>query len=446
MRGLRKTAALLLLLSITSLNYAQDKVLLKNEMKPGDGWHLALDMKLTGKIKLRDGDKVVGLDLKAGAKHEFEERVLTVSEGKPTSVGRFYNTAKADITLQDKSLTKTLRSDRRFIAAHTSVDSPTITYSPVGPLTDEELEITAEHLDVLALHGLLPNKEVAIGEKWDVSIPVAQSLAGVDAVISSKLECKLEKIERNHAVVTLTGELEGILKGATLKASLAAGLVYSLETKKFTGCTWRYRENKDQGPLNPACEIETEVTATWKHGLALTEVTDGKAATIAAQPPAALLMLEFRDANNRFAFHYDRQWGVVSKNEKQVVMRLLDRGELIAQMNLNPYQQMKPGEHMSLDEIEKLIQQAPGYQLEKVIEKANVDAAPGFWIGKVSTTGTASDLPMQQVVYAVAGPRGDQVLLSFTVETEQAAKLAGRDLSLVKTVSLPTLQTTGGTK
>jgi len=53
---------------------------------------------------------------------------------------------------------------------------------------------------------------------------------------------------------------------------------------------------------------------------------------------------------------------------------------------------------------------------------------------------------MQQIVYAIAGPRGDQVLLSFTVETEQAAKLAGKDLSLVRTVSLPTVQTTGGNK
>jgi len=128
------------------------------------------------------------------------------------------------------------------------------------------------------------------------------------------------------------------------------------------------------------------------------------------------------------------------------VLRLLDRGELIAQMNLTPYQQVKPGEHATLDEVEKLVSQAPGYKLDKVLEKTTVEASPGFWIGKVSTTGEASELPMQQIVYAIAGPRGDQVLLSFTVETEQAAKLAGKDLSLVRTVSLPTVQTTGGNK
>lgn len=438
--------ALALVVCTTILTHAQDKVLLKNDNKAGDGWHVALDMKLNGKIKLRDAEKLVALDLKATAHHDFEERVLTISDGKPTSVGRFYNTAKADITLQDKAIAKSLRSDRRFQAAQLSGDSPTITWSPVGPLTDEELEITGEHLDVLAIHGLLPNKEVAVGEQWDVPLNVAQALAGVDAVITTKLHCKLEKVERNHAVLTLTGDLEGISKGSSLKATMAAGLVYSLESKRFTGCTWRYRENKEQGPLNPACEVETEITATWKHGLALTEVTDGKAATIPATPPPALLMLEFRDAANRFAFNYDRQWGVVTKTEKQTVLRLLDRGELIAQLNLTPYQQMKPGEHVSLDDVEKLVNEAPGFKLEKVIEKTAVDASPGFWIGKVSTIGEASEIPMQQVVYAVAGPRGDQVLLSFTVETSQAEKLAGRDLSLVKTVSLPTLQTTGGNK
>ncbi len=446
MRSLRKIAALLLLLCLGPISVAQDKALLKNEHKVGDGWHVALDMKLTGKIKLRDAEKVVALDLKATAQHDFEERVLTVTEGKPTSVGRFYNTAKADITLQDKTINKTLRTDRRFQTALVSNDTPTVTYSPVGPLTDEELELTGEHLDVLAIHGLLPNKEVSVGDKWEVPFNVAQALAGVDAVIKSKLECKFEKIERNHAIITLTGDIEGISKGSTLKATMAAGLVYSLEGKHFTGCTWRYRENKEQGPLNPAAEIESEISATWKHGLALTEVTDGKASTIPATPPPALLMLEFRDAASRFAFNYERNWGVVSKTEKQAVLRLLDRGELIAQMNLTPYQQVKPGEHASLDEVEKLVSQAPGYKLDKVLEKTTVEASPGFWIGKVSTTGEASDLPMQQIVYAIAGPRGDQVLLSFTVETEQAAKLAGKDLSLVRTVSLPTVQTTGGNK
>lgn len=428
-----------------SISTAQDKATLKNEHKVGDGWHVSLDMKLTGKIKLRDGEKVVALDLQAGAKHDFEERVLAISEGKPTSVGRFYNTAKADITLQGKAISKTLRSDRRFQSAILS-EGPTVTYSPVGPLTDEELEITGEHLDVLAMHGILPNKEVTVGDKWDVPLNVVQALAGVDAIIKAKIECKFEKIERGYAVLTLSGDLEAINKGATLKATMAAGLVYSVEAKHYTGCTWRYRENKEQGPLSPACEIESEISVTWKHDLALVEVTDGKAATIAATPPPALLMLEFRDAANRYSFNYDRAWGVVTKTEKQTVLRLLERGELIAQMNLTPMPAAKPGEHLSLDEIEKLVYEAPGYKVDKVVEKAAVDAAPGFWIGKVSTNGQASDLPMQQIAYAVAGPRGDQVLLSFTVETEQAVKLAGRDLSIVKTVSLPTMQTTGGSK
>jgi hypothetical protein len=434
-----------LVLILASSISAQDKVLLQNSHKSGDGWHLALDMKLTGKIKLRDGEKVTSLDLKAGARHEFEERVLAVSTGKPISVGRYYTTAKADITLQEKPIAKSLRSDRRFQAAQLG-DSGTVTYSPVGPLTDEELELTGEHFDVLAIHGVLPNKEVTVGETWEVPMTVAQALAGVDAVISAKLQCKFDKVERGYAVLTVSGEMEGINKGATLKASMAAGLVYSLEGKHFTGCTWRYRENKDQGPVSPAVEVETEISATWKHGLALTEVTDGKAATIPATPPPALLMLEFRDASGRFSFNYDRAWNVVTKTDKQTVLRLLDRGELIAQMNLTPMETAKPGEHLSLDAVEKLVHEAPGYTLDKVIEKTTVEASPGTWVGKVSTTGTASDLAMQQIAYLVAGARGDQVLLSFTVETEQATKLAGRDLSLVKTVTLPTLQTTGGSR
>lgn len=423
---------------------AQEKVLLKSEHRPGDGWNVSLDMKLTGKIKIKDGEKTINLDLKAAAKHDFEERVLAVRDGQPTSVGRFYRQAQAEVSLQGKGISKSLRPERRFQAAVFSNTGDTTTYSPDGPLTDEELELTGEHLDVLALHGLLPNKEVAIGETWPVPLPVAQALAGLDGVINSKLECKFERVEGNHAVLSLTGKIEGIVKGATLKADVAAGLVYSLQDKRFTGCTWRHTETKDQGPMNPACELVTDINATWKYGQALAEVTEGKASTIPAQPPAGLLFLEFRDAANRFSFLYDRAWGVVNKNEKQTVLRLLDRGELIAQVNITPYNAAKPGEHLSLDDLNKLLAEAPGFKIDKVLEKTAVDAAPGYWVGKVSAVGEASELPMQQIVYAVAGPRGDQVLLAFTVETEQAAKLAGKDLALVKTVGLPTVQTTGG--
>src|SRR4029077_11932687 len=133
----------------------------------------------------------------------------------------------------------------------------------------------------------------------------------------SKLQCKLEKIERNHAFLALTGEIQGIVKGATLKSDLAVGLVYSLAAKHFTGCSWRHKEVKEQGPVNPASEVETEIRANWRHGVALTEMTEGKAATIPAQPSSALLLLEFRDAVNRFSFLYERKWGIINKSEKQ---------------------------------------------------------------------------------------------------------------------------------
>jgi hypothetical protein len=433
MKAWMPVTTLVLAALVASSVSGQDKVLLKNEHKPGDGWNVKLDMSLTGKIKIKDGEKTVTLDLKAEAKHHFEERVLTVRDGLPTGMGRFYKDARADITLQGKTIAKTLRPARRFQA-----------YSPDGPLTDEELELTGEHFDVLALHGVLPNKEVAIGEKWELPLPVAQALAGVDGIISAKLECAFNKIERGHALLQLSGNVEGITKGAVLKAEIAAWLVYSLQDKRFTGCTWRHSETKDHGPLNPAVEYITDIHAAWQHGATRAELTDGKVATIPTAPPAPLLLLEFRDAANRFSFHYERGWGIVNKSEKQTVLRLLERGELIAQLNITPYHGAKPGDHVSLDELNKMVTEAPGFKVDKVLEKTSVDAAPGFWIGKVSATGEASELPMHQIVYAVAGPRGDQLLLAFTVETEHAAKLAGRDLSLVKTVGLPTLQTTGG--
>ena len=64
----------------------------------------------------------------------------------------------------DKS-ENTLRPSRKLVVAqrHKGVHQ---VYSPSGAMTRGELEVVSEHLDVLAVHELLPGKEVKAGDTW----------------------------------------------------------------------------------------------------------------------------------------------------------------------------------------------------------------------------------------------------------------------------------------
>ena len=91
--------------------------LLAEPVQVGDCFHVTLDMKLTGEIRVRKGNELVKLKLSAEGSHEFPERVLAVADGLAQKVARLYETAKAVITVDGRASVRTLRPERRLVVA-----------------------------------------------------------------------------------------------------------------------------------------------------------------------------------------------------------------------------------------------------------------------------------------------------------------------------------------
>src|SRR5437868_5375760 len=73
---------------------------LAEAVQPGDCLRVRLEMKLEGEMRVRRLDKGEALALTALAVHEYPERVLSVGkDGVPDKAARFYETAKAVITV-----------------------------------------------------------------------------------------------------------------------------------------------------------------------------------------------------------------------------------------------------------------------------------------------------------------------------------------------------------
>ena len=72
-------------------------------------------------------------------------------------------------------------------------------YSPAGPLTRPEIDLTSEHFDSLSVVGLLPGKAVAIGDTWKIANTVAQALGGFEGVTEHTLTGKLDEIKEDIA-------------------------------------------------------------------------------------------------------------------------------------------------------------------------------------------------------------------------------------------------------
>jgi hypothetical protein len=417
---------------------AQTYVLAENN-RSGDCFRVRLDMKLQGEMRITRNGRQVPLKLQAQSIHDFWERSLSVGkDGYPDKSCRSYDRARAVIDRERDHSDRTLRTERSLIVAQRSKDHLTV-YSPSGPLTREELELTAEHFDTLAISGLLSDKPVAVGATWHVSNAVAQALCSFEGLTEQNLECKLEDVKNDMARVQLSGTGKGIELGAMIKVKLEAAIQFDLKTKRIVAVEWTQHDERDQGPASPASTIETKLNITRSavdqpgslSDVAIVSVPDG------FEPSPALLQLEFHDAKGRFDYQAAREWETVVQGDEHTVLRLMDAGAFVAQATITGWTAAEKGKHLSPDEFRKAMDETPGWQMERELQASEMPTDGGRWIYRLSTQGQLDGDKVLQNFYLVAGPDGQQVVLAFTLPPKEADRVANRELSLVSSIVFP---------
>jgi hypothetical protein len=157
-------------------------------------------------------------------------------------------------------------------------------------------------------------------------------------------------------------------------------------------------------------------------------------------PPEAMTALWFRDPKGRFELTYAREWQPVARDEDHVVLRLLDRGDFVAQATLTSWQKAAPGQHLSPEDFKEAMAATPGWEQEKLVDAKEAEGAgagKGYWVYRVEAAGQMNGLSALQYFYLVAGPQGDQMVLAFTLTPTEAQKLGTRELSLVRGITFP---------
>ena len=296
-----------------------------------------LTLTLDGKITVQQQGKNVTFPHKATAKHVYLERYLEAKGAVADKAARHYLTAEGTITFNTDATTKrALRPERAFLVTHRTKDG-LVTYGLKGPLSREEMELT-EHFDTLAVAALVPGKDVAVGDRWKLANPAAVLLCDLDGLTEHDLTCKLEKVAAGRATVAITGSATGIDLGAQVKMLVTGAYEFDTAAKRVVQVTWKQSEQRQQGPVSPALSADVTITLartpipepTELNKFALVPIPTGDV-------PATLTNVAYKDGKGRFEFQHGRDWHVVSPDVgDQLVLRLLERGDFIAQATVTP--------------------------------------------------------------------------------------------------------------
>jgi hypothetical protein len=399
----------------------------------GDCHRFELSLRLQGEMRVNRDGKTVSLPISAGASHRFTERVLERSQAsRPTKVARYYDVAQAEMQVEGHSGSRTIRDERRLIVAQ-RVRDQFLAYSPAGPMTRDELEVICQHFDTLSLTGLLPSKPVAVGDSWQIGNEVIQALAQFEALISQDITAKLERVADGFADISLGGKAMGIDMGALVKVTVSASARFEILPKKLVRVEWTQKDERDQGPVSPAATLEAKTILQRATTSTPAQLQDSALESVPPgfEVPELLTQVTHADVQNRFDVTLSRDWHLVAQTEQHLVFRLVERGELICQATLTPWVAAEPGKHLSAEEFRDIVSQAPGWQLEEVLEAGDVASDEGRWIHRIAARGVVESSKVVQTFYIVADRRGRQIIATFTLKPNQVGKLGSRDLSLI---------------
>jgi hypothetical protein len=429
MMSIRNLAALAL--SLIAASTARGQTVHLTEAPLVDScYRIKLNLGLRGKITFVEGAKSQTIDHAASADHEYLERILEAKGATADKTARVYHIATASIGAQDRKL----RPERTFMVAH-RLKEQLITYSPKGALTLEEMELT-EHFDTLAVPGLLPGKDVKVGDSWPVANNVVQDLCGFDALEKHDLAGTLQKLEGDLAHLTLEGTARGIDLGAQVSTLISKSkIVFDAKAKRITSLEWTQSDQRQQGPASPNLSADVVIKLTRTpidmpsdlNNFALVAMPNGA-------PDAKLTNLAYRDPQGKFTMQHGREWQYIGERDGQRVLRLISaRGDWVADASIMPW----PGAKMDATGFAKLLEGAPGWQQDsesKVDE--NVRHAGGCGMVRVSASGKLEGVAAFRTSYYLTNKQGDQMVVTFIAAPNQVNNLESRDQILVDGIEL----------
>ena len=385
-----------------------------------------------GKLKLNaDGQEVKHLPLKVHADLQYVERVVSATrQWSEARLIRSYRTAEAKIRLNESELASDLRPERRLIAVESSGKGASL-YSPDGPLTREELELISTPASGLAVEALLPPKPQRTGDHWPLADATVARLLGLEAVSQQDVTCTLDSVKDNVAIVSLAGKVTGAVGGVSSDIEIKGKLNFELKQRAVTWLTLAYKENRAIGHAQPGFDVLTTVRMVFAPSKAIEELSDMALARLSSKAEASQTLIELNSEAAGFQLIHDRRWSVMLDRHDLTVMRLIDRGDLIAQCNITPLASVGKDEQLTPAGFQEDVKRVLGKNFEEILEASEETSESGLHLLRVLVAGKAGDLPIQWTYYHLSDDHSHRASLVFTIESSLLDRFPTIDRELI---------------
>lgn len=413
----------------SSVNSSEETAyVLKAEAVVGQIQQIQAAVEVKGELKFEaESATVTRLPLLLNATLRYDEKLVAAS---PSPAGRralrYYEEAEAKIKIGDGTMTSQLRPERRIVAAKIDKNGSQL-YSPLGPLTRDELDLIDGQGNTLLWDCLLPSQAVKVGERWTVDQDAFAWLLGLDTVTQCDVGASLTKVEGELAIGEVSGTLNGAASGVVSEIRVNAKFNFDLKQRRLTWFAAAFKESRAIGHAEPGLEVTARVRMSAAPAKDSPTLDQKEVAALPATPPTEATLLEFRAEKNQFSLTHDRRWRSILDRPRLCVFRLVERGELIAQCNVSELHDLEKGKSFEAEAFQADIRKSLGESFGQVEEATQTTAGEGKRIFRVVVSGTTGEIPIHWIYYHIADAQGRRAALAYTVETKLRERFADAD-------------------
>ena len=430
---LRLSAAAGLLAAAGSATYAaEDSLLLAVNSHEVRSQRVKLAVEVAGQMKMNPtGREVKYLPLSVTAELNFlQRRLLELKDSAAARLVRHYSSAEAKFNLKNTEFSEKLRDDRRLIVLQAENDEGTY-FSPLGPLLREELEL----LDVpgagVLPELLLPGKELKVGETWQLTDAAIVRLLSLDAVHKHDIVGKYDELRDGVAILSLEGKAAGAVGGVSSDVNLKAKINLDPQEQLLTWLALSFTENRAVGHAQPGYDVTTRIRMLTAIAEDAGELSETSLGALPLTAGIGQKLLAFRSEKGGFELNHDRRWRVMTERYDSAVLRLIDRGELIAQCNVAKLKHFAKDEKLTIETFQQDVKKALEKQQGTITEASQNTTDSGLLVQRLVVTGTASELPIQWTYYHVSDSEGRRASLVFTIDAKLVERYAHIDQELI---------------
>lgn len=302
--------------------HAQESYRLEERFLPSVVFQVNCRVDIEGQVVVPEV-KEKTLAVKGQSSIDYNERILTQRQGRVERTVRVYRKLDFKREVGDSIQQSTLRPEARclVIMRHNQFEVP---FCPQGPLTWGEIDLVRTDVFTPALAGLLPTRNVALGEAWQADNVALQELTDLDNIDRGALTCKFEGIStlvgRRQARVNFKGEVKGLGEDGLTRHELEGYLYFDLEDNFLSYLYVRGTQHLLDKQGKPAGKIEGAFVLNRQPLRDPGELADDTLRKLVLEPNDDNTLLLYESAELGVRFLYPRRWRISNVLGRQITL------------------------------------------------------------------------------------------------------------------------------